>query len=350
MAVIYRSVVTPSAYYVAFEDGAVGSGPGDFSNDGDYNDYVYLFEGLVCVGGGEPCDTGMPGICATGVTECSGGSIVCRPTVPGRTETCNGLDDDCNAATDDGDLCPAGEICDRGVCVGRCMGEFGCPPGLECFGDGFCVEAACVDVTCPAGEVCRAGVCEGPCDGVVCPLLRVCRAGRCVDPCAGVTCEAGRTCEDGFCREHCACAPCEGGLACDAVTGACGDPACVGLSCDPGFVCMDARCPDACEGAVCPRGQLCAMGECVDDPAFGVDGGGPGPSGDGGGVPGDDAGGGEMDAGTTADGGRPVRHVMTDSGCACRAAGRGDGPLASGIALAIAAAVFYRRRRPNERR
>ena len=84
-------------------DGAVGSGPGDFSNDGDYNDYVYLFEGLVCVGGGEACDTGMPGICATGVTECSAGSIVCRPTVAGRTETCNGLDDDCNAATDDGD-------------------------------------------------------------------------------------------------------------------------------------------------------------------------------------------------------------------------------------------------------
>lgn len=345
MAVIYRSTSIPNAYYLAFEDGNVGDSPGAFNNDGDYNDDVFLLEGLVCAGGGVECDTGMPGLCAAGLTQCSGGSIECRPTLTARDEECNGVDDDCDGSVDDGDLCATDEVCDRGVCVGRCMGEFGCAPGLECNAAGFCVESACLPITCVDGEICRAGACTGPCTGVTCPGEQLCRAGRCVDPCAGVTCDAGRVCDRGICRERCECEGCAAGLSCDAASGACETSACVGVDCSPspGTVCRDGACVDACAGAVCPRGQICAMGECVADPDFGADAG---VTGEDAGTTTRDAGAAPMDAGSALDGGRGPR-TSVSSGCGCRAAGArdtGGAPIAA-LGLAALAIGLARRRR-----
>ena len=52
-----------------------------------------------------PCDTGMPGVCAQGVTECQiGAGITCKPTIRSSPETCNNLDDDCDGVIDNG--CP----------------------------------------------------------------------------------------------------------------------------------------------------------------------------------------------------------------------------------------------------
>jgi hypothetical protein len=57
-----------------------------------------------CVACNRPCLTGHKGICSRGLMDCSGASPLCRPTVdPGRRiEICNGEDDDCDGAIDEG--------------------------------------------------------------------------------------------------------------------------------------------------------------------------------------------------------------------------------------------------------
>ncbi|WP_437524697.1 MopE-related protein [Sorangium sp. So ce726] len=359
-AVIYASTVTPNAFYVAFEDGSVGPNPGDFNNDGDYNDYVYFFSGLTCTGGGEPCDTGLPGVCAPGVTQCAADGLTCQGLVPSSQETCDGLDNDCNGTTDEGELCPPEHVCDRGVCVQACgRGEFVCPPDKACNAAGFCVEPACAEVPCDVGEVCVGGRCRAPCDGVQCPSPTVCRVGVCVDPCSNVTCEEGTVCDGGVCKPECPCTPCPSGRACEEASGLCRESACVGVECPPGQRCDAGACVDSCAGAVCPSGQTCAGGACVEDTSTtaasgahgstgasldsGAGGGltdpaSSGATGGSGGVGGGSGGGGS--------GGAAAGGSGADGGCGCTVAGAHGSlgaPLAA-IALALAGAIRRRQR------
>lgn len=220
---------------------------------------------LPCDGGGRPCMTGMPGICAEGTIQCRGGRPTCVPTNMPRPETCDGLDTDCDGTVDNGDmLCPAGEMCLRGTCVAPCV-ESSCFPGETCTRAGICVETACVDVTCPEGQRCVGGMCVGACDGITCPHGQVCRVGRCVDPCAGVTCDTGSVCVAGVCRLRCQCRGCPMGEACQ-MDGHCVPEGCELTTCASGTYCVAGRCVDACEGAVCPRGERCEGGNCVPIP------------------------------------------------------------------------------------
>lgn len=343
MSVIYASVVTPNAFYVTFEDGPVTNSPSGFGNDGDYNDYVYFFEGLTCMGGGAPCDTGMPGICQAGLTQCSSTGTTCTPEVSARPETCDGLDDDCDSLVDEGDgLCGATLICESGTCVSTCF-EFGCGVGYTCDAAGHCVESACATMTCAAGLVCRGGTCVGPCDGIVCPGDLACRAGRCVDPCAGVACPAMHVCDRGVCVDACSCSGCAATLSC-AASGRCVVPGCASVDCSsmPGTVCRAGTCVDACSGATCPRGQACMTGVCVDLPDAG------GATIDSGASPGDsgvthDGGGSGMDASTHGDSGT-IRRPVASGGC-CRVvrARRGEGAIT--ITLLLVLGVTRRRRR-----
>ncbi|MBW2459368.1 MAG: hypothetical protein JRI68_33050 [Deltaproteobacteria bacterium] len=73
-------------------------------------------------GGGGICNTGLLGVCLPGLFECSNGSLLCTQTVQPSTETCNGLDDDCDGSTDEnnpggGGACSTGNqgICDAGT-------------------------------------------------------------------------------------------------------------------------------------------------------------------------------------------------------------------------------------------
>jgi hypothetical protein len=59
-------------------------------------------------GGGVSCATGLLGICAAGVQRCVDGQLACEQTAPPVTEVCDGLDNDCNGATDEGSICPDG--------------------------------------------------------------------------------------------------------------------------------------------------------------------------------------------------------------------------------------------------
>ncbi|MEP7120058.1 MAG: hypothetical protein ABJE95_04070 [Byssovorax sp.] len=263
-AVLYASKNTPNAFYIAFEDGTMGSTGGSFNNDGDYNDDVYFLTGLTCSGGGQPCDTKLLGTCSVGVTQCTANGTTCKGLVGATTETCNGLDDNCDGVTDEGAICPTDFVCDKGTCVKACTtGEFACPSNQVCNAEGYCVDPACKDKVCDSGTVCVAGVCQSPCGTAVCPYGQTCLGTGCVDPCAGVKCDMGQICEKGACITACSCAPCAAGLSCDAMSGACEDPACVGVPCGAGTHCAAGVCVDNCAGAVCPAGQECAMGQCV---------------------------------------------------------------------------------------
>jgi putative metal-binding protein len=111
---------------------------------------------------GQTCDTGLLGICAVGSTACSLGALVCAQSTPPQPEVCNGSDDDCNGTIDESDPL-AGQPCDTGV-PGICAngvfvctnGALACPqvvlPGLE----------ACDDVDTD---------CDGAPDPAACPKI-----------------------------------------------------------------------------------------------------------------------------------------------------------------------------------
>ena len=149
--------------------------------------------------GGVACDTGEPGACSDGIQHCTGGALVCEgQTQPGdKAEICNGVDDDCNGSVDDGNpgggaACQTGldGICATGVeqCVQgvvSCIPDHG--PGevneicnhLDDDCDGFIDEgvptqsyytdddgdqygttASVVDCAPPAGYVAASGDCN----------------------------------------------------------------------------------------------------------------------------------------------------------------------------------------------
>jgi hypothetical protein len=90
-------------------------------------------------GGGTQCTTGLFGICATGVTDCAGASgVVCAPVVvPGMlSESCNGLDDNCNGVVDEA-IAQVGQPCTVPGFLGICQfGTYSCrttpPYQLSC--------------------------------------------------------------------------------------------------------------------------------------------------------------------------------------------------------------------------
>jgi len=347
-ALMYASTVTPDAYYICFEDGSTSAG--GWNNDGDFNDDVYFVTGISCSGGGQPCDTGKPGICAAGLTQCAGNGTTCQElNPPTPTETCNGLDDNCDGQVDEGNPCPEEYVCQQGTCVKSCAGnEFPCPAALVCDKAGYCVDPSCETVTCPSGETCTNGVCKAPCDGVTCPYPDVCRVGKCVDPCASVTCNAGQACFNGVCVTSCNCLACGQGASCNVASGLCVTTACAAVTCTAGMHCVTGSCVDDCAGAVCPSGQTCTKGSCVEGP----DAGGGGSDGGGGIVnPGSDGGTGSGDAsigdGSSGgnDGGQAPLGVSKAS-CACSSIGAGSsGDALLGSAVAVLALARLRRRK-----
>ncbi|MBI5537093.1 MAG: putative metal-binding motif-containing protein [Deltaproteobacteria bacterium] len=62
-------------------------------------------------GGGTQCDTGLLGLCKAGITHCTNGSVQCVGLNAPKGEVCNGLDDDCNGSIDNGSLPGVGVAC-----------------------------------------------------------------------------------------------------------------------------------------------------------------------------------------------------------------------------------------------
>ncbi|MEM9454335.1 MAG: DUF4114 domain-containing protein [Myxococcota bacterium] len=104
--------------------------------------------------GGGACDSGEHGICAAGTEVCQQGSLACVPNASPVAETCDGLDNDCDGVVDEGN--PGG----GGACTTGSPGI--CAPGtLTCQGGGL----SCVSNTGPATEVCDN--IDNDCDGSI---------------------------------------------------------------------------------------------------------------------------------------------------------------------------------------
>ena len=182
---------------------------------------------------GDACEVGV-GVCA------AGGQIVCRPggdsACSGRAsdptpERCNGLDDDCDGTSDEGDLV---EACYEG------------PVGTQDIGRCRAGTRACGGVGCEGSVVPRVEMCDGvddDCDRAVDEGI-----GR-----AGEPCTVGR----GGCRRdgRLQCDPADGELVCGVVAGAPADEVCNGVDddCDGR---LDEEIPN--DGAVCNVG----VGRC----------------------------------------------------------------------------------------
>jgi MYXO-CTERM domain-containing protein len=369
MALSYQSSLVANSYYMAWEDWE-GANASSWPDDGDFNDKVFQFSGVTCNGGGVPCETGLLGVCANGVTQCVvSGSPTCNATIKPTAEKCDNLDNDCNGQVDDGPgLCPGNQVCTQGKCIGPCSdSEFPCGPPLVCM-NGLCVDPSCVGVSCKTGQICQSGTCVGGCEGVKCPANQQCELGVCVDPCAGVTCK-GAVCVEGVCVQSCMCQPCGAGQVCTP-SGACVDDGCDTMTCGTGEVCSNGSCGDACAGAICPGGAACHNGQC--DPPLPPGATGSGGTTGAGGLVGTTGAGGLV--GTTGTGGRGTggngsagtggtavgtgTGALSGSGgsgphqeggvvsCSCDSAGLGRGGPAAGLTLlALALAATVRRRR-----
>jgi hypothetical protein len=260
---------------------------------------------------GDACvPDGVERVCTAGHYVCTGGGIDCAGAVLPEPEACDCRDNDCDGATDEGDLCGAGRVCFACECVMPCKeDEFPCPGGRVCL-DGanldarvlcarpgrdpcYCVPSACFEVECPSGWLCseQDGQCYDLCAGVTCPAEQECRFGACVDcrvlgcpecqvcaggqcienPCCGVTCPTGSYCTGGACVTSCDLLSCPAGTMCRAgecVPDRCGDLGCSGCTfCEPT---MGSCVADPCCGVTCPAGTACARqtGRCQPDPCL----------------------------------------------------------------------------------
>lgn len=151
----------PDADLDGFNDATCG---GLDCDDGDPN--VNPSTAELCNGVDDNCDgavdEGFPNLgqpCGSGVGACqASGTTVCSPSGTGtecsaeagtpQPEQCDGIDNDCNGITDDGSLCPSGDVCQGGSCA--------CDPGQHESDPSNC---ACLG-PCGSGLSCVAGVCQ----------------------------------------------------------------------------------------------------------------------------------------------------------------------------------------------
>ncbi len=107
-------------------------------------------------GGGGACSTGQSGVCAPGTLTCQTATVTCVRNVAPGTESCNGLDDNCNGTTDEG-FTGLGTGCSAGL--GVCLRN----------GTNVC-NAAHTGVVCSAtAGASTSAACDGldnDCDGI----------------------------------------------------------------------------------------------------------------------------------------------------------------------------------------
>jgi hypothetical protein len=185
----------PTAYYFGFEDLFRGG-------DNDFDDSFFKVKGLVipcdpnpevCDGSDNDCDglvdgndpdlaatsnvcsaAANTGVCAAS-TQCVSGAWACVVSQGPQTESCNGLDDDCDGSTDES-LTPVTELCtaaqERGECDGQTLcvaGAWRCetiqgPVTETCNGKDDDCDGQTDENLVAASELCTAAQTRGECD------------------------------------------------------------------------------------------------------------------------------------------------------------------------------------------
>jgi hypothetical protein len=216
-----------------------------------------------------PCtSTNAVGTCE-GVRTCTEEGLNSCTAGEAATETCNGLDDDCNGIADEG-TCDDG----NGCTVDTCAGTDGCT--YEILTEGECLDGD----SCTIGDHCEEGVCvgkaidcddENPCTIDSCDGLGGCKSEPQVAACDdGDPCTLGDLCTDGICQGT-ATLTCDDGNPC--TDDSCGDAGCVyttnDAACDDGNACtgVDGCIEGSCKGTQvnCDDGNLCTTDSCDVD-------------------------------------------------------------------------------------
>jgi hypothetical protein len=105
-------------------------------------------------GTGMQCGTGLPGVCNQGTYSCQLNALDCYPDIPASPEKCNGLDDNCDGTSDEGDP-EGGATCMTGIPGACAVGVMHCGMG----------KLNCVPNASAAPETCN-GI-DDNCDGTV---------------------------------------------------------------------------------------------------------------------------------------------------------------------------------------
>ncbi len=231
----------------------------------------------------------------------------CVPADPA-TETCNGLDDDCNGQTDE-NTCDDSNVCTTDACVIDNMGVVCaheptatvCSDGNACTIGDLCEGTACkpgVAAPCDDLNPCTDDAClpASGCsfvantlacdDGDACTTGDQCQGGACISGGAKI-CDDGLVCTLDSCDKTSGCVAvpldgsCDDGNAC-TLGDACQGGACLpgaATTCDDGLVCTTDSCDkiNGCsnvansapcqDGSACTSGDTCANGVCGAGPA-----------------------------------------------------------------------------------
>jgi hypothetical protein len=201
------NVCVPTRLCIDNDGDGFGFGPACIASDcDDTRDTVNLSADEVCDGTDNDCDgvtddapvdaddecaTGFPGICATGRTTCDNGALICSASLTQQPERCDGLDNDCDGNTDEGDDgTPLNRTCYSGPASTVDVGV--CRAGVELCNSG--AYGSCTDQTLPVAETCDGldSNCDGQTDEGSPGAGLVCISGVAGECSQGVTrCEGG---------------------------------------------------------------------------------------------------------------------------------------------------------------